>query len=125
MLQSLPTTATQAFRRVTSGWSRLERPPVPAAFSAVRSLVRVTPSRRPSDLLDSLGYVAFEASCVVDDDPGEVVRHAAPLDDRARVQLREQQIARMRRDPGAIVARERRVAIERAPAGRVLKARFA
>lgn len=98
---------------------------MPAAISAVRALVRVGPSSTRTDLVDSLGCVAFEASCVVDDDPGEIVRHAAPLDDRARIQLREQQIARLRRDPAAIVARERRIAIERAPAGRVLQARFA
>jgi hypothetical protein len=72
-----------------------------------------------------LGWVLYEPNCVVGDDPGEIVRHAAPLDERARAQLREQQIARMRLDPAAIVARERRVAIERAPAGRVLHARFA
>ena len=96
----LPSSATQALRRVRSGWSRLARPTV------------------------DLGRVAYERGCVVDDDPGEIVRHAAPLDDRARAQLREQQIARLRLDPGAVVARERRIQIECAPAGRVLHARF-
>lgn len=102
MLDLLPSSATQALQRVRSGWTRLNRPTV-----------------------DYLGRVAFEPGCVVDDDPGEIVRHAAPLDDRARMQLREQQIARLRRDPVAVAARERRIAIERAPAGRVLHARFA
>ena len=102
MLDTLPSTATQALRRVTSGWSRLGRP-----------------------TMDDLGRVAYEPNCVVEDDPGEIVRHAAPLDDRARAQMREQQIARLRRDPAAVVARERRIAIERAPTGRVLRARFA
>jgi hypothetical protein len=64
-------------------------------------------------ILASLGRVAFEPSCVVEDDPGEVVRHAAPLDARAAAQMREQQIARLRRDPDAVYARERRIAIER------------
>lgn len=103
MLDSLPPSATQALRRLASGLGFVER----------------------GGLVDGLGCVAYEQLCVVDDDPGEIVRHAAPLDDRARVQLREQQIARLRRDPDAIVARERRIAIERAPAGRVLRARFA
>lgn len=53
-------------------------------------------------------------------DDSEVVRHAAPLDDRARAQLREQAIARMRRDPEAVAARERRIAIAR---GRVSELR--
>ena len=125
MLDSLTPSATQALRRLTSGLSRLERPTVPAAFAAVRAWAPVAPSGERSGLVDSLGCVAYEPNCVIDDDPGEIVRHAAPLDDRARVQLREQQIARLRRDPDAIVARERRIAIERAPAGRVLRARFA
>lgn len=103
MLESLTPSATQALRRLTSGFIRLER----------------------AGLADGLGCVAYEPNCVVADDPGEIVRHAAPLDDRARLQLREQQIARLRRDPAAIVARERRIAIEHAPAGRVLHARFA
>jgi len=125
MLDSLTPSATQAFRSLTSGLSRLERSTVPAALTAVRSWVPVAPSDARSELVDSLGCVAYEPGCVIHDDPGEIVRHAAPLDDRARIQLREQQIARMRRDPAAIVARERRIAIERAPAGRVLRARFA
>lgn len=96
-----------------------------SAVSAVRALVAVSGAGERSPLVDSLGWVLYEPNCVVGDDPGEIVRHAAPLDERARAQLREQQIARMRLDPAAIVARERRVAIERAPAGRVLHARFA
>jgi len=103
MLEMLSPTTTATFRRLTSGFRRLER----------------------AGLVDGLGCVAYEPGCVVADDPGEIVRHAAPIDDRARGQLREQQIARLRRDPDAIVARERRLAIERAPAGRVLRARFA
>lgn len=63
-------------------------------------------------ILASLGPVAFEASCVVADDPGEVVRHAAPLDAQAAAQIREQAIARLCPDPAAVQARERRIAIE-------------
>lgn len=125
MLVTLTPSATHAFSHVTSSWRRLGRRPVLSAVSAVRALVPGAAAGERSALVDSLGCVLYEPNCVVDDDPGEVVRHAAPLDDRARAQLREQQIARMRLDPAAIVARERRVAIERAPAGRVLHARFA
>lgn len=72
--------------------------------------------------LDWLGTVReISTRCIVPDDPGEVVRGARPLDDQARAQMREQQIARLRRDPDAIAARERRIAIERAPAGRVVR----
>jgi hypothetical protein len=102
MLESLTPSATQVLRWLT-GAMRLER----------------------TRVADGLGCVAYEPACVVADDPGEIVRHASPLDDHARRQLREQQIARLRRDPAAIEARERRVAIEHAPAGRVLHARFA
>jgi hypothetical protein len=59
-----------------------------------------------AQILDSLGAVTFEPSCVVADDPGEIVRHAAPLDERARTAIREQQIARMVRDHAAVTARE-------------------
>jgi len=38
---------------------------------------------------------SFEASCVVPDDPGEVVRGSRPLTAEDRVQLREQMIARL------------------------------
>jgi len=73
-------------------------------------------------LLDGLGPVtAFEASCVVPADDSEVVRHAAPLTEQARHQLREQAIARMQRDDVAVAARERRMAIEQAPAGKVVQ----
>lgn len=40
-------------------------------------------------------YVKFEPSCVVPEDPGEVVRHAGPLDAEARRQLLEQHIDRL------------------------------
>lgn len=70
---------------------------------------------------DWLGPVReISTRCIVPDDPGEVVRGAQPLDDHARAQMREQAIARMRRDEQAVAARERRIAIERAPAGRVM-----
>ena len=46
-------------------------------------------------------------------DESEIVRHAQPLDDQARAQIREQRIARMKRDPVAVAARERRIALER------------
>ena len=75
-------------------------------------------------LVDALGVVAFEPSCVVPDDPGEVVRHAAPLDGRAHAQLLEQHIARLRPDPAAVAARERRIEMERAARGRVLHVTF-
>lgn len=39
--------------------------------------------------------VQWEPSCVVPEDCGAVVRHAAPLDDAARQQLREQWIQRL------------------------------
>lgn len=45
--------------------------------------------RRPDVVLH------WEPTCVVPDDDGEVVRGAAPIDEAARAQLREQQIARM------------------------------
>lgn len=64
-------------------------------------------------ILATLGAVRWESSCVVPDDPGEIVRHAAPMTAHARAQIREQQIARLRRDDAAILARERRIAIER------------
>ncbi|MEP7118652.1 MAG: hypothetical protein ABI880_13770 [Acidobacteriota bacterium] len=44
---------------------------------------------------ESAEIVKYQASCVVPDDPGAVVRHASPIDDRARQQLREQQLARL------------------------------
>jgi len=73
-----------------------------------------------AQILASLGTVAYEPSCIVPDDDSEVVRHAAPLDDRARAQLREQAIARLRYDAVAVAARERRVAVAR---GRVTEIR--
>lgn len=66
-----------------------------------------------AQILASLGTVAYEPSCVVALDDSEVVRHAAPLDERARQQLREQAIARLTRDDAAVAARERRLAIAR------------
>jgi hypothetical protein len=56
--------------------------------------------------------VAFEPSCVVEDDPGEIVSYARRMDARARAQLLEQRIARLTFDPVAVAARERRSAIE-------------
>lgn len=38
---------------------------------------------------------SFEASCVVGDDPGEVVRGARPLTSEDAARLREQMIARL------------------------------
>lgn len=112
MQDLLPSSATRALQRWT--------------FDLIAGLASVPAvSRRGrSNSVDGLGCVAYEPSCVVADDPGEIVRHASPLDGRARAQLREQQIARLRRDPAAVAARERRIAIERAPAGRVLRAMF-
>lgn len=63
-------------------------------------------------ILASLGRVQWEPSCVVEDDPGDVVRHAQPLDEAARQQLREQAIQRMRYDAEAVRSRERRIAIQ-------------
>ena len=74
-----------------------------------------------AQILAQLAPVAWEPSCVVGEDPGEIVRHARPLDDLARAQLREQRIARLVRDDAAVAARERRIAIARAPAGRVMQ----
>lgn len=67
-------------------------------------------------MADDLGSVkSFEASCVVPDDPGEVVRGARPAtkDDVEimAAQRRERQIAAMRYDPVAVAERERRIAI--------------
>ena len=46
-----------------------------------------------------LGIVrSFEASCVVPDDPGEVVRRARPLCQEDRERLREQAIAKLLAD---------------------------
>lgn len=61
-------------------------------------------------ILATLGPVRFEPSCVVPDDPGEIVRHAAPPDARALDMLREQRLARLTFDPAAVAARERRIA---------------
>lgn len=66
-----------------------------------------------AEILASLGSVAYEPSCVVEIDTSAVVRHAQPLDDRARQQLREQALSRMTRDDAAVAARERRIAIAR------------
>lgn len=48
-------------------------------------------------ILDSLGYITRldEVRGLVPDDPGEIVRHAQPLDEQARRQLKEQWIARL------------------------------
>lgn len=66
--------------------------------------------------LDGLGPVRrVEPTCVVPDEPPDsaIVRHAAPLDDAARAQLREQRIAQLRYDPEAVRAREARIAAAR------------
>lgn len=47
---------------------------------------------------DEHDYVRFEPRCVVSEDPGEIVRHARPIDERARRQLLEQHIARLSRE---------------------------
>lgn len=71
----------------------------------------------PAEILDALDPVEFDPGCVVPDDPGEVVRHAAPLDATARQAIREQQIARMTYDAAAVRAREVRLAMA---SGRVM-----
>ena len=58
---------------------------------------------------DALGPVRYERSCVVPDDPGEVVRHAAPVDDAAREAIALQRASRLRYDPEAVAARERMI----------------
>lgn len=64
---------------------------------------------------DDAVYVHYEPSCVVPDDPGEVVRHARPITDADRAAIHEQyiqQLVAQGRDEPAIAARERRIAIE-------------
>lgn len=68
------------------------------------------PSEQELGSLVDRECVAYERSCVVEDDPGEVVRHAAPLDGHARAKLLEQRIARLQADPSAVAAREQRIA---------------
>lgn len=63
-------------------------------------------------------FVTFEPSCVMPDDPGEVVTHAHPTTDEDRSRVREQQLARLQADPAAVAARERRIALEQAGAWR-------
>lgn len=74
-----------------------------------------------ADILDALGPVTYEPSCVVPPDDSEVVRHARPLTPEDAAQLREQAIARMRYDAEAVRSRERRIAIEHAPPGKVVR----
>lgn len=63
--------------------------------------------------LDWLGRVPhIENTCIVQPDDSSIVRHAQPLDDTSRRQLREQSLARLTRDDAAIAQRERRIAIE-------------
>jgi hypothetical protein len=45
--------------------------------------------------MDHGRVLSFEASCVVPDDPGEVVRGARPLTAEDAVRLREQMIVRL------------------------------
>jgi hypothetical protein len=70
--------------------------------------------------LEELGPVRPEPSCVVEPDDSAVVRHARPLTPEDAAQLRENAISRMRYDEAAVRSRERRIAIERAPAGKVV-----
>lgn len=63
-------------------------------------------------------YVDFiDPRCVVEDDPGEVVRHARPMTDEDRknleIERRERMIASLTYDHEAVMARERRIAMER------------
>ena len=71
-------------------------------------------------ILASLGPVRYEPSCVVAPDDSSIVRHAAPLDDHAKQQLREQAIARMQRDHAAITARDAADVARRRAAMRVV-----
>ena len=85
------------------------------ALAECAAALRPSPGGAPmtdAAILAALGSVSFEPSCVVPDDPGEVVRGAQPLDETARRQLREQAIARMTYDADAVRLRERRIAIE-------------
>ncbi len=61
---------------------------------------------------DDAVYVGYEPSCVVPDDPGEVVRHAGPLDEPARRQLLEQHIARLLYQAAPAAAPARRAMVE-------------
>jgi hypothetical protein len=90
MVGTLPAQTTQALLRWTAAWLR--------------------PAELELGSLVDRECVAYERSCVVQDDPGEVVRHAAPLDGHARAKLLEQRIARLQADPSAVAARERRIA---------------
>ena len=64
-----------------------------------------------------LGPVTRLDECVgiVGEDYGEVVRGARPLTTEDAAQMREQEIARLKADPVAVAARERRMAVEQAP----------
>lgn len=90
MVGTLPVQTTQAILRWTAAFLRPTEPELEGFVD--RECVR------------------YERSCVVEDDPGEVVRHAAPLDGPARAKLLEQRIARLQADPSAVAARERRIA---------------
>lgn len=80
-------------------------------------LLRLLQAFRSSE--DDALFVAFDcdrngnAIFAVPHDDSEVVRHAAPLDDRARGILREQYLATLERDPQAVAERDLRIAIER------------
>lgn len=57
--------------------------------------------------------VVWEPSCVVSEDWSAVTRHARPMTEADRAQVREQHIATLRRDDAAVLAREIRIASER------------
>ena len=68
-----------------------------------------TKGDRRDEWLQELFVEEFDPGCIVPDDPGEVVRHARPADERDRGHIREQQIARMQADAAAVRARELRL----------------
>lgn len=51
----------------------------------------------------------WDPGCVVPEDFGEIVRHAAPVDDAAREAIALQRASRLRYDPEAVAARERMI----------------
>lgn len=95
MVGTFPAHTTQAILRWTAAFLR--------------------PSEPELGVLEHFECVSYERSCVVEDDPGEIVRHAAPLDGEARAKLLEQRIARLQADPSAVAAREHRISTRRSP----------
>lgn len=60
-------------------------------------------------------HLGIEPACLrlPEDDPGHITRHASePMPEDERQRYRDQQLARLRYDPEAVQARERRIAIE-------------